>query len=129
MNFLFGSRCSREKGATCYGGESRANKPPRDRRIVVAGHVNKQCRITRRVVAPIPGFSGGPMSRSENEIRRNVPMRQRNARGGGGPECRGNSGDNFILDIYTPQGLNLFAGAAKDQRIPALQPNDLQPRV
>ena len=53
-------------------------------------------------------------------------MSERNLRAGRGAKCRRDTGNDFKLDAGLAQSFDLFPGAAKDQRVAALQPHHLQ---
>ena len=59
--------------------------------------------------------------RAEQHLRRDAAVGERNSRGGGGSQCRADSGNNFVRDIRAAQRFQFFAGAAKHGRIAAFQ--------
>jgi len=53
-------------------------------------------------------------------------MSKRNLRDRSGPQSRGNARNNFRFHSYLAQCGELFPSPAKNERVPTLQPNDLQ---
>ena len=66
------------------------------------------------------------MAGQNDDSRRNFPLSQRDLCRSRSAEGRGNSRNHLNFNSSLPQGFNLFARAAENERIPALQANDLE---
>ena len=74
----------------------------------------------------IPIDAAHVVSRNERHHRRVLAMCQRHTCVGSDPQGHRHSRHDFILDAGRGQTLDLFAAAAEDERIAALETNDVQ---
>ena len=68
--------------------------------------------------------AAGFLAGEEGDAVRDVAMGERDLQAGGGGERSGDAGDDLDVDAGSAQSRDLLAGAAKDERVPALQPHD-----
>ena len=70
-------------------------------------------------------LAGGGVRGDERHARRALAVRERDARGRGRPERRGDPGHDLEGNARRRELLGLFAAAAEDERVAALEPHDV----
>ncbi len=102
---------------------------PADARHAHVDHQRRAGRGDRRDRAPIrPGGPGSCMAGDQQRrLRPDAPVRPAHPERGCRAEARGDAVDDVHLQTRRVQRLDLLAGAPEDQRIAALEPDDLLP--